>query len=147
MACMHAKLLLVCPTLCNPMDHSPPGSSVHGISQARMLDWVATCFSRESSQLRDQTKSPALAGGFFTTEPPGKPIRFCVCVCVCVCVLVAQSCRTLCYSMDNSLADSSVHGILQARILERVDFPFSRRSSQFRDRTWVSCIAGRFFTV
>ena len=41
----------------------------------------------------------------------------------------------------------SVHGILQARILEWVAIPFSRRSSQSRDQTWVSCIAGRFFTV
>ena len=42
---------------------------------------------------------------------------------------------------------SSVHGILQARILERVAIPFSRGSSQPRDQTWVSCIAGRFFTI
>ena len=42
---------------------------------------------------------------------------------------------------------SSVHGILQARILEWVAIPFSRGSSQPRDQTWVSCIAGRFFTV
>ena len=77
------------------MDYSPPGSSVHGIPQARILEWVATSFSRGSSQLRDQTKSPALAGGFFTMEPAGKPVSLhvCVCVCVCVCVLVAQSCQ------------------------------------------------------
>ena len=37
-ACMHAKSLLSCPTLCNPMDHSPPDSSVHGILQARILE-------------------------------------------------------------------------------------------------------------
>ena len=46
-----------------------------------------------------------------------------------------------------SLPDSSVHGILQARILERVAIPFSRGSSRLRDWTWVSCIAGRFSTV
>ena len=40
-ACMHAKLLQSCLTLCNPMDCSPPGSSVHGILQARILEWVA----------------------------------------------------------------------------------------------------------
>ena len=65
-----------CPTLCNPMDSSLPGSSVPGISQARILKWVAIPFSRESSQPRDQTKSlvsPALAGEFFTMAPPGKP--------------------------------------------------------------------------
>ena len=41
-----AKLLQSCPTLCNPMDLSPPGSSVHGILQARILEWVAISFSR-----------------------------------------------------------------------------------------------------
>ena len=49
--------------------------------------------------------------------------------------------------MDHSLPGSSVHGILQARILEWVAIPFSRGSSQPRDQTLVSCIAGRFFTV
>ena len=44
------------PTLCNPMDCSPPGSSVHGILQARILEWVAISFSRGSSQPRDQTQ-------------------------------------------------------------------------------------------
>ena len=56
-------------------------------------------------------------------------------------VKFAQSCPTLCDPMDYA-----VHGILQARILEWVNFPFSRRSSQPRDRTKVSCIAGGFFT-
>ena len=62
-------------------------------------------------------------------------------------VLVAQLCPTLCDPMDYSLPGSSVHGILQARILEWVAIPFSRGSSQPRDRTWFSCIAGGFFTV
>ena len=56
-------------------------------------------------------------------------------------VKVAQSCWTLCDPMD-----STAHGILQARILEWVAFPFSRGSSQPRDQTQVSHIAGRFFT-
>ena len=54
---------------------------------------------------------------------------------------VAQSCPTLCNPMDYT-----VHGILQARILEWVAFPFSRGSAQRRDQTQVSHIAGRFFT-
>ena len=66
----------------------------------------------------------------------------CVCVCVhaCtyVCVLVIQLCLTLCDPMDCSLPGSSVHGTLQARILEWIFLT--------RDQTWVSCIAGRFFT-
>ena len=60
---------------------------------------------------------------------------------------VAQSCLTLCDPMDGSLSGSTVHGILQARVLERAAIPFSRESSQPRDRTQVSCIAGRRFTV
>ena len=55
-----------CPTLCGPMDCSPPGSSVHGILQARILEWVAISFSRGSSQPRDQTWVSPIAGKFFT---------------------------------------------------------------------------------
>ena len=58
--------------------------------------------------------------------------------------LVIQSCPTLCDPMNCSLLGSSVCGILQARILEWVSVPFSRGSSQPRDRTQVSCIAGGF---
>ena len=47
--------MLLCPTLCNPMDCSPPGSSLHGIPQARILEWVAISYSRGSSQPRNQT--------------------------------------------------------------------------------------------
>ena len=57
----------------------------------------------------------------------------------------AQLCPTLCDPMDCSPPGSSVHGILQARILEWVTIPFSRGSSWPRYRTWVSYIAGRFF--
>ena len=46
----------LCPTVYNPMDCSPPGSSVHGIFRARILEWVAVFFSRESSQPRDGTR-------------------------------------------------------------------------------------------
>ena len=49
------SVILLCPTLCYTMDCSPPGSFVHGISQARILEWVAISFSRGSSQLRGQT--------------------------------------------------------------------------------------------
>ena len=62
-------------------------------------------------------------------------------------VAVTKSCLTLCDPMDCGPPGSSVHGILQARILEWVAFPFSRGSSQPRDRTQVSCFAGRFFTI
>ena len=60
---------------------------------------------------------------------------------------VAQSYPTLCDPMDCSLPGSSLHGILQARVLEWVAISFSRVSSQPRDRTWVSCIPGRRFNL
>ena len=60
---------------------------------------------------------------------------------------VAQSCQILCDPMDCSLLGSSVHGILQARIVEWVAISFSRGSSRPRDKTQVSCTADGFFTV
>ena len=59
-----------CPTLCDPMDCSLPGSSVHGILQARILEWVAMPFSRGSSQPRDPIWVSHTARRFFTSEPP-----------------------------------------------------------------------------
>ena len=53
-------------TLCNPMDCSPPGSSVPGILQARILDWVAILFSKESSWPRNETQISRIADRFFT---------------------------------------------------------------------------------
>ena len=70
-ACVRAKSLQLYLTLCNSMDCSPPGSSVHGIFQARILEWVAIPSSRGSSQPMAELESlvsPALAGGFFTTS-------------------------------------------------------------------------------
>ena len=65
-----------CLTLCDLMDCSQPCSSVHGIFPGRLLEWVAISSSKGSSQPRGLTsisKSPALQGDSFTTEPPGKP--------------------------------------------------------------------------
>ena len=61
-----------CPTLCNPMDCSPPGSSVHEIIQARVLEWVAIPFSRGSSQTRHQTLVFCIAERFFTIWATGE---------------------------------------------------------------------------
>ena len=55
-----------CPAFCDPMDHSPPGSSVQGIHQARILEWVAIPFSRGFSRRKDQIWVPCIAGKFFT---------------------------------------------------------------------------------
>ena len=65
-----ASLLQSCPTLFDPVDCSPAGSSVHGILQTRILQWVAIAFSRGSSQPR----SPALQMDSLPSEPPGKLI-------------------------------------------------------------------------
>ena len=60
------KVAQSCPTRCDTMDYSPPGSSVHEISQARILEGVAMPFSRGSSQPRDWTQVSCTAGRFFT---------------------------------------------------------------------------------
>ena len=68
---MCAQSFKSCVTLCDPMECNPPGSSVHGILQARILEWVAISFSRGSSQPRNRlclSSSPALADRLFTTR-------------------------------------------------------------------------------
>ena len=80
LSCLVAKS---CPTLYDPMDYSPPGSSVHRFSQARILEWVAISFFRGSSWPRDRTHVSYigwLAGRFFTAEPPGKPCFLNTCI-------------------------------------------------------------------
>ena len=64
-----------------------------------------------------------------------------------LCVLVTRWCLTLCGPMGDSPPGSSIHGIFQARVLEWIAISFSRGSSWPRDWTWVSCIAGKLFTV
>ena len=61
-----------CPALCDPMDCSQKGSSVHGIFLARILEWVAIFSSRDLPNPGIKPASPALVSGFFTTEQPGK---------------------------------------------------------------------------
>ena len=131
------KVTQSCPTLCDLMDCSPLGSSVHGILQARILKWVAIPVSRGSSRPRNWTQVSCIAGRFFTNWATRESESE-----------VAQSCPTVCDPMDCSLLwDSSIHGIFQARVLEWVAIPVSRGSSLSRDWTRVSCIAGRFFTI
>ena len=72
-----------CPTLCDPMGCSPPGTSVCGVSQARILEWVALSFSRVSSRPRDRTLVSCIAGSFLTIwatwlnkcPPPGDLLK------------------------------------------------------------------------
>ena len=63
-----------CPILCDPMDCSLPGSSLHGILQARILEWVAISFSRGSSQLRYQTQVSCIAGRRFNLWATGEAL-------------------------------------------------------------------------
>ena len=140
---MKVKVLVtqLCPTIFDPIDCSPPGSSVHGILQARILQWVAIPFSRGSFQSKDWTPVSFIACRFFTiwdTREASVCVCVCVCVCACVHVKLLQSCPTLCNPMDPmdcSPPGSSVHGNLQTRILEWIAMPSSKGSSQPRHRT------------
>ena len=139
--CAQCSVRLVaqsCLTLCSPLDCRLPGSSVHGIVLARILEWVPISFSKGSSRPRDQTWVSCTAGRYFTTKPPRKPESESE---------VAQSSPTLCNPMDCNLSGSSVHGIFQAIVLEWIAISFSSGSSRPRDRTQVSCIVDRRFTV
>ena len=98
-----------CPTLSDPMDYSPSGSSIHGIFKARVLEWVAIAFSITGTYIyiclyfqQFYYNVPAVAGA--------KSL---------------QSCPTLCDPIDSSPLGSSVPGILQARTLECVAISFS----------------------
>ena len=76
---MKVQVLVVarlCPTLRDPMDCSPPGSSVHRILQARILEWVAMPTPRGSSQPRDDPTSPELQADSLLSEPPGNPMHY-----------------------------------------------------------------------
>ena len=89
------------PTLCNPMDYSLPGSSVHGIFQARVLEWVAISFSRGSSQPRDRSGFPELQADALPSEPPGKPI---LCIAVCICLHLPSGNHKFAFLFCNSVS-------------------------------------------
>ena len=108
-----------CPTLSDPMDCSLPGSSVHGIFQARVLEWVANPY-------------------WFLVIPRCLFMTFITILIYCV--LVNQLCPTLHMTIECSSPGSSANGILQARKLEWVAIPFSRGSSQPRYRTQDSAL-------
>ena len=176
------------------MDCSLPGSSVHGIFQARILEWVAISFSKtlfpgflrpeywsgypfpspgDISNPRIEPRSPTLQADSLPAEPQGKSKDTGVgSLSLLQGIFPTQKsdqgllhCRWILYqvsyqgspkvpwsevkwSESHSVASNPLwpHGLLQARILEWVAFPFSRGSSQPRDWTQASRIAGRFFT-
>ena len=82
---MKVKVLVAqsCPTLCDPMDYSPPGSSVHGILQARILEWIAFTFLGDLPHPSIEPRSPALQADSFSSEPLGKPYIPYVIVGIC----------------------------------------------------------------
>ena len=94
-----------------------PDSSVHGILQARILEWVTVSFSRGSSRPRD----PALEADTLTSEPPEKPPY----IELAAAAKLLQSCPTLCDPIDGSPPGSPIPGILQARTLKWVAISFS----------------------
>ena len=131
-----------CMTLCDFMDCSLSASSVHGILQARISEWVDIPYSRGSSQSRDQIWISGITGGFFTiwaTQESQNSQEKSESV-------VAVMSDSL-YHMDCSLPGSSVYGILQERMLGLVAINFSRESSWPRDWAQVSHITFRFFTI
>ena len=104
---LYAKSLQFCLIFLNPMDCGPPGSSVHGILQTRILEWVAIPFPGGSSQPRDQTHVS------------------CASALAAAAAKSLQSCPTLCNPIDGSPPGSPIPGILQATTLEWVAISFS----------------------
>ena len=134
-----------CPFLCESMDCSPPGFSVHGILQARILEWVAIPFFRGSSQPKYQTQVSCIAGGFFTVWATREAPRLeWVAISSRQGIFPTQGsnpgllhCRRILYFLSHQGSP---------RILEWVAYPFSMGTSRPRDWTRVSCIAGGFST-
>ena len=85
---MYTQLLWLCLILSDSVDRGPPGSSLHGIFLAGILEWVAMPSSKESSQSKDWTCISCIAGRFFTTESLRKPHSHIICVCLSVCIYI-----------------------------------------------------------
>ena len=137
--CVLGTLVLVtqsCLTLWSPTDCSLPGSSVHGIIQARILQWGAIPLSRRSNL--GLLHCGQILCHLSHQGNPKKANWY-----MWVCSVISDSLRP----MDYSFPGWSVLGISQARIREWVAITSSRRSSQARDRTWASCVSniGRWF--
>ena len=139
--------------LCNSMGCSPPGSSVHEFSRQEYWSRLPFFSSRRSSWPR-QGSNLLLLNLLSWQEDSlwlsrlGSPCLIILYINECVCVVLpAQSYLILCDPIDYRPPGSSVHGILQATILEWVAIPFFRWSSWPTIWTQVSCIAGRHFNI
>ena len=130
----YAKSLQSCLTLCDPTDGSPPGSAIPGILQARTLEWVALTFSNAwkwKVKVKLLSHARLLATPWTTAyqAPPSMGFSrqeyWSLDLRLCLHAKFLQSCPSLCDPMDYSPPGSSVHGILQARILEWVAITFS----------------------
>ena len=94
-ACVHTQLLQLCLTLCDPKDCSLPDISVHGISQSIILEWIAIFSSRRYSWPRNWTCLSCLAGRFFTTELPGKPLYIYKSLHICIYIHISMLCEAI----------------------------------------------------
>ena len=96
------------------MDCSQPGSSIHGILQARILEWVAISFSRGSSPPRDQTQVSCIVGRFFTAEPPPKPKPLSMVLPISSgFTIVKNSCKNLCFPLFPNYNQYTLHLLVQ----------------------------------
>ena len=121
--CCCCLVIKLYPTLWDPVDCTPQVSSVHGISQARILEWVAISFFRASSQPRDWTSISVWQVDSLPLSHRWSPYTMYAAAATAAKSL--QSCPTLCDPIDGSPPDCSVPGILQARTLEWVAISFS----------------------
>ena len=121
------------PTLCDSMDCSPPGSSVHGILQARILEWDTIPFCRGSSWPRDRTQVSSIEGNFFiiwatreahSINTPAKSL---------------QSCLTLCDPTDGSPPGSPIHGFSRQEHWNGLPFPSPMHESENESEVAQSC--------
>ena len=120
------KVAQSCLTIWDLMDCSPLGSSVHGILQARILEWVAIPFSGDLPNPGIEPRPLSLQADSLPSEQPGKPaFRYVDQNWLAAAAKLLQSCPTLCDPIDGSPPGSPVPGILQARTLEWVAISFS----------------------
>ena len=127
-----AKSLQSCPTLCDPMDCSPPSSSVHGIFQARVLEWGAIAFSVTNLDSILKSRDITLSTNVRLVKAMVFPVVTYGCeswtvkkAATAATAKSLQSCPTLCNPIDGSPPGSSVPGIFQARGLEGGAIAFS----------------------